>query len=125
MVVRECIRTRRVALYLLGAGNGAGRDRHAAGAGAGTLDDEGTEVVDLIALLDLESVVVAVGQGSRRSPDELAVTRIGGQSLDILEVAGRALAQDDGHRLCDVSKLFAMLQCCTRYSRWRCRWSRR
>ena len=118
---------RRVAFHLLGAGNGASRDGHAAGAGAGagTLDSEGTEVVDLVALLDLESVVVAIGQRGRRSPDELAVARVGGQGLNILEVAGRTLAQDDAHGLCDVSKLFAMLQCRTRYLRWWCRWSRR
>lgn len=125
MVVRKCLRSRRVAFHLLGAGNGASRDGHAAGAGAGTLNNEGTEVVDLVALLDLESVVVAVGQRGRRSPDELAVACVGGQSLDILEVAGRTLAQDDAHGLCDVSILFAMLQCRTGYSRWWCRWSQR
>ena len=93
-------RPRRVVVYLLGTGNGAGRDRHAgARAGAGTLDDEGTEVVDLVALLDLESVVVAVGQRSGRGPDELAVLRVAGQSLDILEVAGRTLTQDNAHGL--------------------------
>lgn len=124
MVVSECFRPRRVSFHLLGTGNGASRDGRA-GAGAGTLDDEGTEVVDLVALLDLESVVVAIGQGSRRGPDELAVACVGGQSLDILEVAGRTLAQDDAHGLCDVSTLFSMLHCSTRYSRWWCRWSHR
>ena len=85
-------------IYLLGAGNGASR-HGCARAGAGALNAEGTEVVDLVALLDLESVVVAVGQRSRRSPDELAVACVGGQSLDILEVVGGTLAQDDAHGL--------------------------
>jgi hypothetical protein len=92
------IMLRSVACNLLGAGDGASRDGHA-GAGAGALDAEGTEVVDLVALLDLESVVVAVGQRSRRCPDELAVLCVGGESLDVLEVAGGTLAQDDADGL--------------------------
>lgn len=86
---------------ILGAGNWAGRDGGgtAACAAAGTLDGEGTEVVDLVTLLDLKSVVVAVGQGGGRSPDVLAAGRVRGQGLDGLEVTRGALAQSDGHGL--------------------------
>jgi hypothetical protein len=101
------------------AGAGAG-----AGARAGTLDGEGTEVVDLTTLLDLESVVVAVGKRGRGSPDELAVLRIAGQGLDILEIVGDALAQEDGHGLCDVSALIAKPRKTRRYSQRKCRLSR-
>lgn len=87
--------------HILGAGNWAGRDGGgtAACAAAGTLDGEGTEVVDLVALLDLKSVVVAVGQGGGRSPDVLAAGRVRGQGLDGLEVTRWTLAQSDGHGL--------------------------
>lgn len=91
-------------MRLLGADNGAARGGRA-GAGARArggglaLDGERAVVVDLVALLDLERVVVAVGQGVRRSPDELAAGGLGGQGLDILEVGPETLAQDDGHGL--------------------------
>ena len=124
MGVNDCCDNKTRTVDLLGAGHGASRGGHAR-AGAGTLDGERTKVVDLVTLLDLESVVVAVGQGSRGGPDELAVASVGGQSLDILEVAGRTLTQDDAHGLYDVRMLFTVLQCRTGYSRWWCRWSRR
>jgi hypothetical protein len=121
------LRSDLTAVNLLGAGGRASRNigtrararaGAGAGAGAGTLDGEGTEVVELGTLLDLKSVVVAVGKRCRGSPDELAVGRIGGQSLDVLEVGRRALAQEDGHGLCDVSTLIARSRKTRRYSRW-------
>lgn len=124
MAVSDCCDIKTRTVDLLGAGHGASRGGHAR-AGAGTLDGERTKVVDLVTLLDLESVVVAVGQGSRGGPDELAVASVGGQSLDILEVVGRTLAQDDGHRLSGISRLFAPSASRVEYSRWWCRWSHR
>jgi hypothetical protein len=35
------------------------------------------------------------------------------------------LAQDDGHRLCGISRLFAPSASRVEYSRWWCRWSHR
>ena len=111
MNISVCRNSNRVAYDLLGARNGHGGrrgrrhgGRHGAGlvgagAGASTLNNEWAEVVDLVVLLDLESVVVAVGEGSRRGPDELAVLRVAGQDLDILEVTGKTLAQGDADGL--------------------------
>lgn len=99
---------------LLGAGHGHGRGRRrhgrhgsrhgraglvSAGAGASTLNSEWAKVVDLAVLADLKGVVVAVGQRSRRGPDELAVGRVGGKDLDVLQVGGSTLAKGDSHGL--------------------------
>jgi len=59
------------------------------------LDLEGTEVVELAALCDLERVVCAIRERGGWGPDELASSRRRGESAHSLEVAGEALAEDD------------------------------
>lgn len=90
--------------HILCADDRAGRDGGNAAAGtaraaAGALNGERTEVVDLVTLLDLQSVVVAIRQRGGRGPDELATRRVLGQGLDGLEITRGALAQEDAHGL--------------------------